>query len=50
MIFDRSWYNRRRAGDGVLHPIKANDADSEVARRGAIEWFNGTARSRLDDR
>ena len=39
-------------GGGVLivdDPIKANDADSEVARRGAIEWFNGTARSRLDD-
>jgi hypothetical protein len=39
-------------GGGVLiidDPLKANDADSEVARRGAIEWFNGTARSRLDN-
>ena len=39
-------------GGGVLivdDPIKANDADSEVARRGAIDWFRGTALSRLDD-
>jgi predicted phage terminase large subunit-like protein len=39
-------------GGGVLiidDPIKANDAGSEVARRDAIDWFNGTARSRLDD-
>jgi predicted phage terminase large subunit-like protein len=39
-------------GGGVLiidDPIKANDADSEVARRGAIEWYRGTALSRLDD-
>ena len=39
-------------GGGVLivdDPIKANDADSEVARRGAIEWFRNTALSRLDD-
>jgi len=31
-------------GGGVLiidDPIKANDADSEVARRGEIEWFTG---------
>ncbi len=40
-----------RGGEVLIidDPIKANDADSEVARRGAIEWFNGTARSRLDD-
>src|SRR5215472_349832 len=39
-------------GGGVLivdDPIKANDADSEVARRGAIDWFRNTALSRLDD-
>ncbi len=39
-------------GGGVLivdDPIKANDADSEVARRGAIDWFRGTALSRLDN-
>jgi predicted phage terminase large subunit-like protein len=39
-------------GGGVLiidDPIKANDADSEVARRGAIDWFSNTAMSRLDD-
>jgi predicted phage terminase large subunit-like protein len=39
-------------GGGVLiidDPLKANDADSEVARRGVIDWFNGTARSRLDN-
>ena len=39
-------------GGGVLivdDPIKANDADSEVARRGAIGWFRNTALSRLDD-
>jgi hypothetical protein len=39
-------------GGGVLivdDPIKANDAGSEVARRGAIDWFHGTARSRLDN-
>ena len=33
----------------VDDPIKANDADSEVARRGAIDWFRNTALSRLDD-
>src|SRR5499427_2842983 len=35
-----------RGGEVLIidDPIKANDADSEVARRGAIEWFNGTAR------
>src|SRR5207253_1698666 len=40
-----------RGGEVLIidDPIKANDADSEVARRGAIEWFNGTARSRLDN-
>src|SRR6266403_3100028 len=39
-------------GGGVLiidDPIKANDADSEVAQRGAIDWFRGTALSRLDN-
>jgi predicted phage terminase large subunit-like protein len=39
-------------GGGVLivdDPIKANDADSEVARRAAIDWFRNTALSRLDD-
>lgn len=38
-------------GGGVLiidDPIKANDANSEIARRGAIEWFSNTALSRLD--
>jgi len=33
----------------VDDPIKANDADSEVARRGAIDWFRNTALSRLDN-
>lgn len=39
-------------GGGVLivdDPIKASDAESEVARRGAIDWFRNTALSRLDD-
>src|SRR5947207_2500564 len=39
-------------GGGVLivdDPIKANDADSEVAPRAAIDWFRNTALSRLDD-
>jgi hypothetical protein len=39
-------------GGGVLivdDPMKANDAASEVARRGAINWFRGTALSRLDN-
>jgi predicted phage terminase large subunit-like protein len=39
-------------GGGVLivdDPIKASDANSEVARRGAIDWFQNTALSRLDD-
>src|SRR5438132_7138325 len=39
-------------GGGVLiidDPLKANDADSEVARRGAIDWFSNTAMSRLDE-
>jgi len=40
-----------RGGDVLIvdDPIKANDADSEVARRGAIDWFRNTALSRLDD-
>jgi predicted phage terminase large subunit-like protein len=33
----------------VDDPIKAADADSEVARRAAIDWFRNTALSRLDD-
>jgi len=33
----------------VDDPIKANDADSEVARRSAIDWFSNTAMSRLDN-
>ena len=39
-------------GGGVLivdDPIKANDAESEVARKAASEWFRNTALSRLDD-
>src|SRR5262249_28419454 len=40
-----------RGGDVLIvdDPIKANDAESEVARRGAIERFRNTALSRLDD-
>jgi predicted phage terminase large subunit-like protein len=40
-----------RGGEVLIvdDPIKANDADSEVARRGAIEWLRNTAFSRLDD-
>src|SRR5262245_10044330 len=40
-----------RGGDVLIidDPIKANDAYSQVARRGAIEWFRNTALSRLDD-
>jgi predicted phage terminase large subunit-like protein len=40
-----------RGGDVLIvdDPIKANDADSEVARQGAIDWFRNTALSRLDD-
>jgi predicted phage terminase large subunit-like protein len=40
-----------RGGDVLVvdDPIKANDAESEVARRAAIEWFRNTALSRLDD-
>jgi len=39
-------------GGGVLivdDPIKANDAEAEVARRAAIDWLRNTALSRLDD-
>jgi len=41
-----------RGGDVLIvdDPIKANDAESEVARRAAAEWFRNTALSRLDDR
>lgn len=38
-------------GGGLLiidDPLKANDAASEVARQKVIEWFSGTAISRLD--
>jgi len=40
-----------RGGDVLVvdDPIKANDAESEVTRRAAIEWFRNTALSRLDD-
>jgi predicted phage terminase large subunit-like protein len=40
-----------RGGEVLIvdDPIKANDADSEVARRGAIDWLRNTAFSRLDD-
>jgi len=33
----------------VDDPIKANDAESEIARRAAIDWFRNTALSRLDE-
>jgi predicted phage terminase large subunit-like protein len=33
----------------VDDPLKANDADSEAARRVSIDWFRSTALSRLDD-
>ena len=40
-----------RGGDVLIvdDPIKAHDAESEVARRAATEWFRNTALSRLDD-
>jgi len=40
-----------RGGEVLIvdDPIKANDADSEVARRGAIDWLRNTAFSRLDN-
>jgi len=40
-----------RGGDVLIvdDPIKANDANSEVALKGAIDWFHNTALSRLDD-
>jgi predicted phage terminase large subunit-like protein len=34
----------------VDDPIKANDANSDVALAGANDWFHNTALSRLDDR
>jgi predicted phage terminase large subunit-like protein len=39
-----------RGGDILIvdDPIKANDANSEVALTGADEWFHNTALSRLD--
>ena len=39
-----------RGGDVLIvdDPIKANDAESEVARQGALDWFSNTALSRLD--
>jgi predicted phage terminase large subunit-like protein len=41
-----------RGGDALIidDPIKANDANSQVALSGATEWFRNTALSRLDDR
>jgi hypothetical protein len=40
-----------RGGEVLIvdDPIKANDAESEVVRKAAIEWFRNTALSRLDD-
>jgi predicted phage terminase large subunit-like protein len=40
-----------RGGEVLIvdDPIKANDAESEVARKAAIDWFRNTALSRLDD-
>jgi predicted phage terminase large subunit-like protein len=40
-----------RGGEVLIvdDPIKANDAESEVARKAAIEWFRNTALSRLDE-
>jgi predicted phage terminase large subunit-like protein len=39
-----------RGGDLLVvdDPIKANDANSEIALNGASEWFHNTALSRLD--
>jgi predicted phage terminase large subunit-like protein len=41
-----------RGGDALIidDPIKANDANSQVALDGAADWFRNTALSRLDDR
>jgi len=41
-----------RGGEVLIvdDPIKASDAESELARRAAAEWFRNTALSRLDDR
>jgi len=39
-------------GCGILlvdDPLNANDGESELARRSVIDWFRGTALSRLDD-
>jgi predicted phage terminase large subunit-like protein len=40
-----------RGGDVLIidDPIKANDANSEVALTGAIDWFRNTALSRMDN-
>ncbi len=40
-----------RGGDALIidDPIKANDANSEVALKAASDWFRNTALSRLDD-
>jgi predicted phage terminase large subunit-like protein len=40
-----------RGGDVLIidDPIKANDANSVVALKGAIDWFRNTALSRLDN-
>ena len=39
-------------GDIVIidDPIKPRDAASEISRQGAIEWFNNTVSTRLDDK
>jgi predicted phage terminase large subunit-like protein len=40
-----------RGGDILIidDPLKANDANSPVAREAAVEWFRNTALSRLDN-
>jgi predicted phage terminase large subunit-like protein len=40
-----------RGGEVLIidDPLKANDAESELARRAVIDWFRNTAFSRLDD-
>src|SRR5262249_51719243 len=40
-----------RGGDALIidDPIKANDANSEVALKAATDWFRNTALSRLDE-
>ena len=51
----REWERRRtligRGGDVLIidDPVKANDANSDVAREAANDWFHNTALSRLDN-